>query len=94
MREEYRIHYELEEYSNGNNLCFSIEFIESGKQTYWFNDNHEFGDEDRSRDCSVRIAEWFLEDRWRIDMINSGYNDFGYIEYRDLFNAFIISLYE
>lgn len=94
---EYKILYELEEYKDGNNLCFSIIFYkEDGEkeQTSWFNDNHEFGDEDRSRECSIKLAEWYLEDPWRIEMIDSGYNHPEYFKYKEVFNSFVKTLYE
>ena len=37
------IHYSPEHYSDGSNLSFSIEFVKQKTQTYWYNDNHEFG---------------------------------------------------
>ena len=97
---DYIIHYGLDEYDDGNNLCFSIEFLNykykdgHNQQTYWFNDNHEFGDEDRSRECSIKIAEWYLEDPWRIEMINSGWDNPKYDEYCKLKGTFYETLYE
>ena len=96
--EKYIIHYSLDEYTDGNNLCFSIEFLNQPyndkKQTYWYNDNHEFGDEDRSRECSIKLAEWYLEDHWRIEMINSGLDNPKYREYQQLRWNFERTLYE
>lgn len=97
---DYIIHYCLEEYDDGNNLCFSIEFLNfkykdgHNQQTYWFNDNHEFGDENRTRDCSIKIAQWYLEEPWRIEMINSGYDNPRYREYCELRGNFYKTLYK
>ena len=97
---DYIIHYSLDKYDDGNNLCFSIEFLNfkykdgSNQQTYWFNDNHEFGDEDRSRECSIKITQWYLEDPWSIKMINSGLGDSQYHEYCELKRSFYKTLYE
>jgi len=97
---DYIIHYCLDKYDDGNNLCFSIEFLNykykdgHNQQTYWFNDNHEFGDEDRSRECSIKIANWYLEDPWRIEMINSGYDNPKHTEYQLLRGNFERTLYE
>lgn len=98
VTEKYIIYYDVDDYLDGYNLCFSIEFLnqpyKDKKQTYWFNDNHEFGDENRSRECSIKIAEWYLEDPWRIEMINSGYNKPEYIKYCELRGIFERTLYE
>lgn len=98
VTEKYIINYGLDKYDDGNNLCFSIEFLnqpyKDKKQTYWYNDNHEFGDEDRSRECSIKIAEWYLEDPWRIEMINSGYDNPKHTEYQLLRGNFYKTLYE
>jgi hypothetical protein len=100
ITDNYIIHYNLDKYPNGNNLCFSIEFLnyknENGhnQQTYWFNDNHEFGNEDRSRECSIKIAQWYLKDPWRIEMINSGWENSKYKEHITEKNIFYKSLYE
>ncbi len=97
---DYIIHYGLDEYDDGNNLCFSIEFLNykykdgHNQQTYWFNDNHEFGDEYRSRECSIKIANWYLEDPWRIEMINSGWDNPKHDEYCKLKGTFYETLYE
>ena len=97
---DYIIHYWLDKYDDGNNLCFSIEFLNykykdgHNQQTYWFNDNHEFGDEDRSRECSIKIANWYLEDPWRIEMINSGWDNPKFDEYCKLKGTFYETLYE
>jgi hypothetical protein len=53
-----------------------------------------FGNEDRSRECSIKIAQWYLEDPWRIEMINSGWGNSKYREYRTEKNIFYKSLYE
>lgn len=98
ITENYIIHYNLEKYDDGNNLCFSIEWpnypSKDHKQTYWFNDNHEFGNEERSRKCSIKIAEWYEKDLWRVEMINSGYNDSKYKDYCVLCDKFLRTLYE
>ena len=91
----YVIHYSLEKYTDGNNLCFSIEFLNyEGKQTYWYNDNHEFGNEQESKESSVKLAEWYLEKPWRIEMINSGWGTPKYEEYKLEINNFLDTLYK
>jgi len=92
---DYIIHYSLDEYDDGNNLCFSIEFLNyEGKQTYWYNDNHEFGNEQESKESSVKLAEWYLENPHRIQMINSGWDNPKYKEYRLEVSNFLKTLYK
>ena len=47
-----------------------------------------------SRECSIKIAEWYLEDPWRIEMINSGWGNSRYKEYCELKGDFYKTLYE
>lgn len=61
------IHYDIEHYSDGCNLCFSIEFRDYDQQTYWFNDNHEFGNIEQTMRSSIELAYWFLEKPERIN---------------------------
>lgn len=61
------IHYDIEHYDDGCNLCFSIEFRDYGQQTYWFNDNHEFGNIEQTIRSSIELAYWFLEKPERIN---------------------------
>jgi len=75
------IHYIPEHYSNGTNLCFSIEFRNYNTQTGWHNDNHEFGDVTETIKKSLMLAEWYLQCEKRIKLINSGYNDPEYLTY-------------
>lgn len=96
MSKEYKIHYSKECYPDGCNLLFSIEFLNykypdgQNLQTYWFNDNHEFGDDDRVRESAVRLVNWYLSDPInRVLMIKSGYHDPAYFRYLEEFNSII-----
>lgn len=75
------IHYIPEHYSDGTNLCFSIEFRNHNTQTGWHNDNHEFGDVTETIKKSLMLAEWYLQCEKRINLINSGYNNPEYLTY-------------
>lgn len=77
------IHYSPEHYADGTNLNFSIEFKNQKTQTGWYNDNHEFGDVYETMYKSIHIAQWYLKDPKRIELINSGYNNPEYIVYKD-----------
>lgn len=77
------IHYIPEHYTDGSNLNFSIEFKNQNTQTGWYNDNHEFGGVYETTYKSVHIAQWYLKDPKRIDLIDSGYNNPEYIKYKD-----------
>ena len=77
------IHYIPEHYTDGSNLNFSIEFKNQNTQTGWYNDNHEFGGVYETMYKSVHIAQWYLKDPKRIDLIDSGYNNPEYIKYKD-----------
>jgi hypothetical protein len=98
MNKDYIIHYEKESYHDGSNLLFSIEFLNYrtnkgySMQTCWYNDNHEFGDDDRSRISANLLAKWYLEDIKRIYMIDSGYHDTKYFDYRDNLASFLETL--
>jgi hypothetical protein len=83
------IHYSLEEYKDGTNLMFSIEFKKQKTQTSWYNDNHEFGDTYNTMYKSIQLAKWYLEDENRIKLINSGYHDPEYIKYKKEIMEFI-----
>ena len=61
------IHYNIEHYSDGCNLCFSIEFKDYDQQTYWYNDNREFGNIEQTMRSSIELAFWFLEKPERIN---------------------------
>jgi len=74
------IHYVHEHYTDGTNLNFSIEFKNHNTQTGWYNDNHEFGDVHETMVASIKLAQWYLENPRRIELINSGYHE---EEYRD-----------
>lgn len=63
-----------EHYDNGSNLCFSVEFRDTNDQTGWYNDNHEFGDIGTALECAIELAEWFLEDKARIEDIDGIFN--------------------
>jgi hypothetical protein len=77
------IHYIPEHYTDGSNLNFSIEFKNQNTQTGWYNDNHEFGGVYETMYKSVHIAQWYLKDPKRIELIDSGYNNPEYIKYKD-----------
>lgn len=77
------IHYIPEHYTDGSNLNFSIEFKNQNTQTGWYNDNHEFGGVYETMYKSVHIAQWYLKDPKRIDLIDSGYNNPEYIKYKE-----------
>lgn len=98
ITKDYIIHYGLDEYPDGNNLLFSIEFpnyrTRKGyiQQTGWYNDNHEFGNEHQSKESSIKLANWYIEDIKRIHMIDSGYHDPKYFKYRDELSNFLNSI--
>jgi hypothetical protein len=89
--EEYGvyIHYELDHYNDGTNLNFSIEFRNDKTQTGWYNDNHEFGDVYEVMYKSLHMAQWYLKDPKRIELINTGYNNPDYITYKNELAHFI-----
>ena len=70
------IHYEIEHYDDGCNLLFSIEFRDYPRtQTYWYNDNHEYGDIIDAMKASLAMAFWYAEDPERIRSINGTYTE-------------------
>lgn len=80
------IHFSPEHYKDGSNLCFSIDFQKGEDRTSrvgtgWYNDNHEFGGVKTTMEAAVKLAQWYLENPDRINLINSGYHDPVYIEY-------------
>lgn len=77
------IHYEFEHYNDGTNLNFSIEFKNHNTRTGWYNDNHEFGDVYETMYKSVHLAQWYLKEPKRMELINSGYNNPEYISYKE-----------
>ena len=86
------IHYNPEHYNDGTNLNFSIEFRKQNTQTGWYNDNHEFGDVYETMYKSIHLAQWYLKDPKRIELINSGYNNPEYITYKDELHEFVINM--
>ena len=74
-------HYSPEHYSNGSNLNFSIEFKNYDTQTGWYNDNHEFGNVYDTKVKSIKLAQWYLEDPKRIELIDGSIGDREYINY-------------
>ena len=86
------IHYVHEHYTDGTNLNFSIEFKNHNTQTGWYNDNHEFGDVYETMVKSVQLAQWYLEDPKRIELINSGWDMDEYRKYVEEMNHFIDSI--
>jgi hypothetical protein len=87
------INYAAEHYGDGTNLNFSIEFRDYDIQTGWYNDNHEFGGSYETMVASVKLANWYLENSKRIELINSGYHDREYIIYKDELKNFLETLY-
>jgi hypothetical protein len=75
------IHYVPEHYNNGSNLNFSIEFTKQKTQTGWYNDDHEFGDVYDTTVKSLKLAQWYLEDPKRIELIDGRIGDREYINY-------------
>jgi len=81
------IHYVPEHYSDGSNLNFSIEFTKQKTQTGWYNDDHEFGDVYDTKVRSIKLAQWYLEDPKRIELIDGNMRDPEYTKYvNDLFD--------
>jgi hypothetical protein len=81
------IHYAPEHYSDGSNLSFSIEFTKQKIQTGWYNDDHEFGDAYDTKVSSIKLAQWYLEDPKRIELIDGSMRDPEYTKYvNDLFD--------
>lgn len=56
------IHTAHEQYKDGTNLCFSIEFSKEKNQTMWFNDDHEHGDSGSAFEVAVKFAEFLAKD--------------------------------
>ncbi len=75
------IHYSPEHYTDGSNLNFSIEFTKQNTQTGWYNDDHEFGDVYDTTVKSLKLAQWYLEDPKRIELIDGSMKDPEYIKY-------------
>jgi hypothetical protein len=91
------ISYEKEYYTNGSNLLFSISFPNHIKDDYipatgGYNDNHEFGDDEQVKISAKKLANWYLEDESRINLIDSGYHDPKWIAYKDDLRDFISTL--
>jgi len=81
------IHYVPEHYTDGSNLNFSIEFTKQKTQTGWYNDDHEFGDVYDTTVKSLKLAQWYLEDPKRIELIDCSMKDPECIKYlNDLCN--------
>ena len=75
------IHYAPEHYMDGSNLSFSIEFTKQKTQTGWYNDDHEFGDVYDTTVKSLKLAQWYLEDPKRIELIDGSLKDPEYVKY-------------
>jgi hypothetical protein len=75
------IHYTPEHYNDGSNLSFSIEFTKQKTQTGWYNDDHEFGDVYDTTVKSLKLAQWYLEDPKRIELIDGSMKDPEYMKY-------------
>jgi len=75
------IHYAPEHYTDGSNLSFSIEFTKYKTQTGWYNDDHEFGNVYDTKVKSIKLAQWYLEDPKRIELIDGSIGDREYINY-------------
>ena len=81
------IHYTPEHYNDGSNLNFSIEFTKYKTQTGWYNDDHEFGNVYDTKIKSIKLAQWYLEDPKRIELIDCSMKDPECIKYlNDLCN--------
>jgi len=88
------INYAAEHYGNGTNLNFSINFRDyDDTSTGWYNDNHEFGGAYEAIVASVKLANWYLENSKRIELINSGYHNRDYFIYREELKNFLETLY-
>ena len=75
------IHYVPEHYTDGSNLNFSIEFTKQKTQTGWYNDDHEFGDVYDTKVKSIKLAQWYLEDPKRIELIDGSMKNPEYVKY-------------
>ena len=61
------IHLSYDHYKDGTNCNFSIEVVDNKvspikrNQSYWYGDNHEFGDTIDVLESAIRFAKWLLE---------------------------------
>ena len=87
------IHYSIEHYSDGSNLNFSIEFKDYARaQTYWYNDNHEFGNVEEAMVASIKLAYWHLENPERIEMINASACHENFWDHQEKLSTFVNTL--
>lgn len=91
------ISFSADHYKDGSNLCFSIDFPNGDDRrnrvgTGWYNDNHEFGGAKTTVEAAIKLAKWYLEKPGRIKLINSGYHDLDYIEYKTELHEFTKTL--
>jgi hypothetical protein len=87
------IDYMTDDYPNGSNLTFSINFFKYKRGTCWYGDNHEFGNCRQAMEASIKLALWYLEKPERIEFINSGYHNPDYIKFLDKKLDFLETLY-
>jgi hypothetical protein len=81
------IHYVPEHYMDGTNLNFFIEFTKQNIKTGWYNDDNEFGDVYDTKVKSIKLAQWYLEDPKRIELIDGNMKNPEYVKYiNDLCN--------
>jgi len=50
-------------------------------QTGWYNDDHEFGNVYDTKVKSIKLAQWYLEDPKRIELIDGSMKDPEYTKY-------------
>ena len=86
------IHYIPEHYIDGSNLCFQIEFTKQKVKTASYNDDHEFGDVVDTIIASLLLAQWYLDDPRRIELIDGSLRDPEYVHYVNEKSVFLESI--
>jgi hypothetical protein len=89
------INFHHEFYKDGSNLNFQIFFKRNEMfiGTGLYNDCHEFGNSKETTISAMELALWYLEKPERIDLIDSGFDNEKYIEYRKELHEFLETLY-
>ena len=89
------INFDHEFYKDGSNLNFQIFFKRNEKLigTGLYNDCHEFGNSKEATIAAMKLALWYLDKPERIDLINSGFDNDKYIEYRKELHEFLETIY-
>jgi hypothetical protein len=89
------INFHHEFYKDGSNLNFQIVFKRNEKLigTGLYNDCHEFGNSKETTIAAMKLALWYLDKPERIDLIDSGFDNEKYIEYRKELREFLETLY-